>query len=133
MIETGFDLNNPPNFDLDKLFSIDALVRIGTQGSYYDYYQVIHRLPFEDYSKGGIFVLPDELGPPFDTRRERYEAFEKKIAELNEGDLVERPKIGTNIIIPKNELTVPSILDTIRRYSTIENVFEVISSYRTRK
>lgn len=130
----SFDLNNPPAFDLNKLFSIDALVNIKVQGAPTDFYEVIHRLPNEIYSKGSIFVVESELGLPLDTCAERYDKFEREIARLNRGQIVERPVTQPvaclNVIIPENELTLLTILNTIREYSTIKDIADVKYFYR---
>ena len=130
----SFDLNNPPLFDLNKLFSIDALVNLKVCGAPTDFYEVIHRLPDKIYSKGSIFVVVDELGLPLDTRAESYDKFENEIARLNRGQIVGRPatqKVACpNVIIPENELTLLTILNTIREYSTIEDIVDVKCSYR---
>lgn len=134
--EISFDLNNPPAFDLNRLFSIDALVSIKVQGISADFYEVIHRLPNEIYSKGSIFVVASELGLPRDTRAERYNKFEREIAGLNRGQIVKRPATQPaaclNVIIPENELTLLTILNTIREYSTIEDIADVKLSYRNK-
>ncbi len=135
--EICFDLNNPPTFDLTKLFSIGALIGVEVQGIPTDVYEVIHRLPFEAYSKGGIFVIGSELGLPRDTRVERYNQFEMEIAKLNRGQIVERPATQNvaclSVIIPEKELTIVTILNAIKEYCAIKDVLDVKSSYRNKE
>ena len=132
--EIKFDLNNPPDFNQLKLFSIDANVT-KAQGTSEDWYFVIHRLPFGNYSKGAIFVVGVEFGLPFESERERHEEFEGNISQLFGGAVVEhrRGRGGystTNIIVPQTELTTATILQNIGKYNSIDKVLSVVPSYR---
>ena len=134
--ETNFKLDNPPNFDQSKLFSIDALVGVAVQGTQVDFYTIVHRLPFGNYPKGGIFVIGEELGLPYDARLERYGEFERKACELSNGIIVKRPEKHVaceNIIIPDIALTIHGILQNIKKYESLDKVFEIIPGYRNKK
>lgn len=133
-IQIKLDLNNPPDFNQLKLFSIDALVDIKVRGTWVDSYFIVHRLPFGNYSKGGIFVIPDELGPPFESQHERHREFERNISQLFDGIAVEHRRAhtgySTNIIVPQTELTTATILQNIGKYNSMDKALSVVPSYR---